>query len=76
MKNIKLSIIIVNYNVQDLLKKSLQSLEEAAKPIEYEVIVVDNCSVDGSVAMAKTEFQQIKIIENKENRGFATANNQ
>jgi hypothetical protein len=72
----RLSIIIVNYNVKDLLKKCLQSIEQTVKPIEYEVIVIDNCSVDGSVALIKADFPQVKIIENHENRGFAAANNQ
>jgi len=75
-KEIKLSIIIVNYNVKKLLKGCIKSIYETIKNIEYEVIVIDNNSSDGSVEMLKNEFPQVKIIENTENKGFAAANNQ
>jgi GT2 family glycosyltransferase len=70
------SIIIVSWNTKDFLKNCLKSVYEQTQDIEYEIIVVDNGSTDGSAAMVKTEFAQVILIENKENRGFAAANNQ
>ncbi|MHA1381600.1 MAG: glycosyltransferase family 2 protein [Candidatus Helarchaeota archaeon] len=72
----ELSIIIVNYNTKDLLRNCLNSIIENTKGINYEIIVVDNASSDGSVERLKKEFPQVKIICNTENLGFAKANNQ
>jgi GT2 family glycosyltransferase len=72
----KLSVIIVNYNVKHFLQQCLNSVLEAAKKIDTEIWVVDNNSVDGSVQMLKTNFPQIKLIANKTNLGFSKANNQ
>jgi O-antigen biosynthesis protein len=72
----KLSIVIVNYNVEHFLEYCLYSVRKALKGIEAEVFVVDNNSVDGSIAMIKQKFPEVKLIENKENVGFAKANNQ
>ena len=72
----KLSIIIVNYNVKHFLKQCLQSVYVSAKHISSEVIVVDNNSVDGSVEMIKNNFPNTIIINNKKNVGFSKANNQ
>jgi len=72
----KLSIIIVNYNVKYFLEQCLLSVKNACKEIASEVFVVDNNSVDGSVKMIKEKFPEVKIIENKENLGFSKANNQ
>ena len=71
-----LSVIIVNYNTKDLLKACLDSLINNTNGIEYEVIVVDNSSSDGSGAMLKNEFPEVRIIFNRNNSGFAKANNQ
>ena len=71
----KLSVIIVNYNVKYFLEQCLFSVREAIKQIQAEIIVVDNNSVDGSVAMLKTRFPDITLIENKKNVGFSVANN-
>jgi GT2 family glycosyltransferase len=70
------SIIIVNWNTKELLGNCLNSIYEQAGDVDYEVIVVDNASSDGSVEMLKKEFPDVCIIENTENRGFAVANNQ
>jgi len=70
------SIIIVNWNTKGLLQDCLRSIYERAGDVDYEVIVVDNASADGSAEMVKSDFQQVILIENPENRGFATANNQ
>ena len=72
----KLSIIIVNYNVKYFLEQALLSVRKAILPIEAEVFVVDNNSVDDSVEMVKEKFPEIHLIENKSNPGFSTANNQ
>jgi len=66
-----LSVIIVNYNVKDLLRKCLQSLTGA----NYEIFVVDNASQDGSVEMVRGEFPEVKLIASDKNLGFAKANN-
>ena len=72
----KLSIIIVNYNVEHFLEQALLSVYKALKNIEAEVFVVDNNSVDRSLAMLAEKFPQVKVMANKENVGFARANNQ
>ena len=71
-----LSIIIVNYNVKQLLNECLQFVITASEGIETEVWVIDNNSSDGSVKMLQEEFPQVKLIANKHNPGFSVANNQ
>jgi GT2 family glycosyltransferase len=74
---LKLSIVIVNYNVKYFLEQALYSVKKACKGIDAEIIVVDNHSVDGSCEMVKHKFaNQVILIENKENVGFSKANNQ
>tara|TARA_B100000886_G_scaffold333603_1_gene287895 strand:+ start:1334 stop:2200 length:867 start_codon:yes stop_codon:yes gene_type:complete len=72
----QLSVIIVNYNVKNLLRDCLLSVQKAAHSIDTEIIVVDNASSDGSVEMLKAEFKYIKLIANTQNLGFSKANNQ
>ena len=72
----KLSIIIVNYNVKYFLEQCLDSVRLAAQKVESEIIVVDNCSSDGSVEYLKPLFPNVLFIENQENVGFSRANNQ
>ncbi|NVN95365.1 MAG: glycosyltransferase [Bacteroidetes bacterium] len=72
----KLSIIIVNYNVEYFLEQCLHSVQIACKNIDTEIFVVDNNSVDASVKMLHDKFPFVKLIENKDNRGFSKANNQ
>ncbi len=72
----KLSVIIVNYNVQHFLEQCLHSVLNAGKKITLEVIVVDNNSVDGSIGMLKEKFPSVQLIENQQNKGFSFANNQ
>ena len=71
-----ISVIIVNWNVKELLRRCIFSINEHLRRWEYEIIVVDNASSDGSIKMLKKEFPEITIFENKSNRGFAAANNQ
>ena len=72
----KLSIIIVNYNVKYFLEQCLESVFLAIKNIAAEVFVVDNRSSDDSVKYLKPLFPDVKFIENQENVGFSKANNQ
>lgn len=72
----KLSVVIVNYNVRFFLEQCLQSVFRAIKNTEAEVFVVDNNSVDGSVSMVKEKFPAAVLIENESNTGFSAANNQ
>ena len=72
----KLSIVIVNYNVKYFLEQCLHSVQNACNGLESEVFVVDNDSVDGSVKMVRDKFPDVFLIENKENKGFSAANNQ
>lgn len=72
----KLSVIIVNYNVTQLLRSCLQSLQKYILEIEYEVIVIDNASTDASWQELIIEFPNIHFIASKENGGFSKANNQ
>ena len=78
MKNkpFRISVIIVNYNVEYFLEQCLNSVVKALKNIEGEVFVVDNNSIDGSVDMVKKHYPAIHLIENKINVGFSKANNQ
>jgi O-antigen biosynthesis protein len=72
----KVSVIIVNYNVKYFLEVCLHSVLRAAKNMPVEVIVVDNNSKDGSNAMVKDKFPDVILIENTDNKGFSKANNQ
>ncbi|MDQ3111066.1 MAG: glycosyltransferase [Bacteroidota bacterium] len=72
----KLSIIIVNYNVEHFLEQCLHSVRRATKNVSSEIFVVDNNSVDGSVKMVQEKFPEAWLIPNKENLGFSKANNQ
>jgi O-antigen biosynthesis protein len=72
----KLSVVIVNYNVKYFLEQCLHSVRRAMKGIDGEVYVVDNNSVDGSVKMLEEKFPEVIVIANKENHGFSKANNQ
>lgn len=71
-----LSVVIVSYNTKELLADCLRSVSIAAKTIKTEVFVVDNNSRDGSAQMVKNNFPQVKLIANRDNRGFSKANNQ
>ncbi|MCE2741863.1 MAG: glycosyltransferase, partial [Sphingobacteriales bacterium] len=72
----QLSVVIVNYNVKYFLEQALHAVRRACANLEVEVFVVDNHSLDGSCDMVRKLFPEVKIIENKDNVGFAKANNQ
>jgi len=71
-----ISIIIVNWNTRELLEQCLRSVYETTKGMAVEVIVVDNASTDGSAEMVQARFPRVRLLENRENVGFARANNQ
>ncbi len=70
------SVVIVNYNVRELLRKCLETLFAFTDPsVMLEIFVVDNASSDGSVEMIREKFPAVKLIANAENVGFPAANN-
>ncbi len=71
----KLSVIILNFNVRHFLELCLKSVEAALTHIDSEIIVIDNLSDDNSCAMVKRLFPNIKLIENSRNDGFSKGNN-
>lgn len=72
-----LGIVIVSYNTKQLLSNCLNSIKKSEKPKNgIEVVVVDNNSTDGSPQMVKKDFPWVKLIKNKNNKGFSKANNQ
>ncbi len=73
---VDVSIVIVNWNTERVLRDCLQSIYRQTTGLRSEVVVVDNASSDGSVSMIKREFPQVTIVENGRNRGFAAATNQ
>jgi GT2 family glycosyltransferase len=72
-----LAIIIVSYNVRDLLRQSLRSIDAAlaAEPLRCHTLVVDNASHDGSAAMVRAEFPHVEVMALPANVGFAAGNN-
>jgi GT2 family glycosyltransferase len=72
----RLSVIIVSYNVRHFLEQALWSVRRALEGIGGEVWVVDNHSTDDSVAMVREKFPEVRLIANEHNPGFAIANNQ
>jgi GT2 family glycosyltransferase len=72
----KLSVVIVSYNVRPYLEQCLQSVQNALEGIEGEVFVVDNHSDDDSVETIRNHYPWVRLIANQENVGFAKANNQ
>jgi len=77
----KLSIIIVNYNTYTLTKQTIESIIQKEHPFQYEILLVDNASSDGSIEKLQEEFNELismrilQVFINKANLGFAKANN-
>lgn len=69
------SIIILNYQTKGLLKQCLRGIMQSSVSLPYEVIVVDNHSLDSSVAMVRQHFPAVRLIESPSNRGYAAGNN-
>ncbi len=72
---LKISVVIVTYNGKKYIKDCLKSLKKQTLP-PFEIIVVDNNSSDNTSSFIKNNFDDVKVIENKKNVGFAKANNQ
>ncbi|MEN1989105.1 glycosyltransferase family 2 protein [Paenibacillus hubeiensis] len=70
------SIIIVNYNTRQLTLDCLASVYASHTSYQYEIVVIDNASHDGSVEAIRTAYPQVRMIANRDNTGFAVANNQ
>ncbi len=70
-----LSIVIVSYNVRDLLRDCLASLRADLERLRAEVFVVDNASSDGSADMVGAEYPWVTLVRSPDNRGYAAANN-
>src|SRR3989338_1593753 len=70
------SIVIVNWNVKDILHRCLESLYQYTHSITFEIFVIDNASSDGSVDMIRKNFPYVQLIANTENAGFGKAQNQ
>lgn len=70
-----LSIIVVSYNTENILRTALNKVYEQTEFEDFEVIVVDNASQDGSCDMVEQEFPQVKLIRHDSNDGFAAGNN-
>lgn len=70
------SVIIVSYNTRETLRRCLESVRLHCRDVAHEVFVVDNASSDGSAEMVRRDFPEAVLLENRENAGFARANNQ
>jgi len=75
-KNFDISIVIISWKMKDLLQSCLQSIYKFTKEVKFEIIMIDNNSQDGTSEMIQSEFPEIILIKNKENRGVAPARNQ
>ena len=71
----KLSIVIVSYNVRAFVEQCLDSVQKASEGIATEVFVVDNASADDTVEAVGSRYPWVHLIANSENLGFASANN-
>lgn len=71
----EISIIIVSFNTEALLRKCLQTAVQEAKNLDHEIIVIDNASRDGSAVMVEKEFPLVRLVKSEKNLGFAGGNN-
>lgn len=70
------TISIVSYNTRDLLSRCLESIFKYTKELQFEIIVIDNNSADGTAEMVEQKFDSVKLIKNKTNKYYTVANNQ
>jgi len=75
-ESLTLSIIVVSYNTKELLRTCLASIMDNLPSFKAEILVIDNASTDGSSNMVTEEFPAVKLLRNRQNVGFARANNQ
>ena len=76
MSPFDVTISIVSYNSKNVIADCISSLIETTQGIDIEIVVVDNCSEDGSAGLVKSLFPNVRLIENRENVGFGRAHNQ
>jgi GT2 family glycosyltransferase len=72
---VDVSVVIVNWNTKDLLEKCLRSVYDTVPPLSFEVIVVDNASIDGSADMVADLFPQVALIRSNVNLGYSAGSN-
>ena len=75
VKAVKLSIVIICWNDLKVIEDCLRSIIERTHSTDFEIIVSDNGSTDGSVELIRTNFPDVQVIENRQNLGFARGNN-
>jgi GT2 family glycosyltransferase len=73
---VDVSICIICYQARDLLRDCLRSIYETVDSLSFEIIIVDNHSVDGTLEMLRSEFQNVRLIVNDYNTGYTRPNNQ
>jgi hypothetical protein len=73
--SLDVSICIVNYNSGRFVNNCLKSIFKWTQGINYEIVIVDNCSTDGSLDLIRSDYPMVRIVENKKNEGFAKATN-
>ncbi len=73
---VDVTIVVVSFNTRDLTSQCLKSIYSETGNVNFQVVVVDNASTDGSAQMVAEQFPQVTLIQNADNRGFAAANNQ
>lgn len=76
MSELDLTVAIINYNTNDLLKTCINTIQRTPPLVAYDILVIDNCSTDGSADMMKRDFSHIHLLENAGNLGYAAAANQ
>jgi GT2 family glycosyltransferase len=76
MDKVDVSVIIVSWNTREMTCDCIRSVCDQTKGLNYEVVVVDNASSDGSAQAVRDQFPDSMLIENTVNKGFAAANNQ
>ena len=75
MKDIKVSVIYVNYKTISLILDSIQSIKEKVQNVSYEIIVVDNSSGDNAEEILSSNYPEVRFIQAGQNLGFGRANN-
>lgn len=74
--NVEISIVIISWKMRDLLERCLKTIYDFTKNVTFEIIVVDNNSLDGTSEMIQNDFPEVRLIKNSENKGVAPARNQ
>jgi len=72
---VDVSVVIATWNMRDMLRDLLRSVKEKTQGVQYEIIVVNNASTDGTTEMIQSEFPDVKLVQNLRNEGVARARN-